>query len=157
MVVHPYEHSEVRAASILLGFHVIGFDFDKPYIQCNVDPEITSRLEWPLTIVNQWVPERRVCVRSLYVDTYKTISIQNLANCFSNLKHLRFDHNFNQLLTVGTLPAGLTYLKFGRDFNQLLIEGVLPDSLTHLKMGNCFDQPLTAGCATRESETAKVW
>ena len=64
------------------------------------------------------------------------------------LTHLRFGSSpmfgggFNQPLTAGMLPHGLTELAFGFDFNQPVAKGVLPGTLTHLTFGYHFNQPV---------------
>lgn len=61
---------------------------------------------------------------------------------FTNLKVIRFDDDFNQLLMKNIFPSTLTKVTFGMEFNQVLPEGVLPNSLIKLTFGYCFNKSL---------------
>ncbi|KAF2077679.1 hypothetical protein CYY_000995 [Polysphondylium violaceum] len=60
----------------------------------------------------------------------------------NSIKHLYFNHYFNQPLEPGLLPKYLQTLKFGNNFNQPLLKGSIPRSVKYLKFGQKFSQKI---------------
>jgi hypothetical protein len=48
--------------------------------------------------------------------------------------HLTLGENFDQFLSLGSIPDSVTHLAFGYYFNQPLIVNCIPNSVTHLTL-----------------------
>jgi len=80
----------------------------------------------------------RTQIYSCYIYTLNELNKLKTIN--HNITQLKFDIDFNDIVTCDNLPNGITHLTFGEFFNQPVDK--LPDSITHLTFGEFFDQPV---------------
>lgn len=120
------------------------------YIGDNNLPSIFPQSLRTLVISGLYSSGRDIFAPVLSLDGLVTLRMGELENWNRplparlprSLTHIDLPRDFNQVISVGTLPPRLRILKIGYQFNHPLTAGVLPSGLEVLFLGKEFNQPL---------------
>ncbi len=73
----------------------------------------------------------------LVIDIQQNETMPDLYE-YTSVRHIIFEHHYNQCIKSHTLPKYLTHLTFGYYFNNII--ECLPETLIYLTFGNNFSQ-----------------
>jgi hypothetical protein len=114
------------------------YDINNPltidYLALGYKLKLSRKSNYFDSILNKY----RTQIYGCYI--YSLNELNKLKTINHNITHLKFNIDFNDMVTCDNLPSDVTHLTFGEFFDQPVDK--LPDSITHLTFGEFFDQPV---------------
>ncbi len=135
----PIKTFERSILSLLLCNHYLNIIFSL---------KLVRYIQYPLKIIDTWDNIKRHTNRSLrkiFIETFQFEPLERLINEFPKISYLTICH-FNQYIVIepGFLPKTLTHLTLG-NYNNTISIGSIPSDVQFLTFGEYFNQPLSVG------------